>query len=211
MLLKQQIETLFSPSPWAQEKKKIHHYVELLLEYNERYNLFSRQLSVQQLLADHVYDSLLGEPYIPQGKKVVDIGSGGGFPGLCWALVRPDLRFCLVEKSFRKAEFLKEASALLGLQDRIIVEQKPVQDCDLDSYEIFVSRAMCSARKLLSLLGGVNLQGKTVLLFKARLEKIHEEIAELPSSVKTEIIQLTNVPSEKQRHLLSLCKNEKEF
>ena len=60
-----------------------------------------------------------------RGRRVVDVGSGAGLPGLPLALVRPDLQVVLVEPLLRRATFLREAVAELGLDDRVEVRAQP--------------------------------------------------------------------------------------
>lgn len=71
----------------------------------------------------HVLDALLGLPHLPpDARRVVDLGSGGGVPGLPLALARPDLALTLVEATSRKVAFLLQARDALGLADRVAVE-----------------------------------------------------------------------------------------
>jgi 16S rRNA (guanine527-N7)-methyltransferase len=62
----------------------------------------------------HVVDSLRAAPHLPEEGSVCDLGSGAGFPGLVLAIVRPDLRFVLVEVRRNRATFLQRASAGLA-------------------------------------------------------------------------------------------------
>lgn len=58
---------------------------------------------------------------VPAGATVADVGSGAGLPGLVWAIVRPDLQVTLVEPLLRRATFLTQTVADLGLTDRVLV------------------------------------------------------------------------------------------
>ncbi len=86
----------------------------LILEANERLNL-TRITEEAAFLEKHVLDSLLGLEGAPDEASWVDIGSGGGFPGLAIAIARPRSRVLLVEAIQKKASFLEEAAGALGL------------------------------------------------------------------------------------------------
>ena len=58
---------------------------------------------------------------VKHGAQVADIGSGAGLPGIVWALVRPDIQVSLIEALLRRATFLEEGVAGLGLQERVAV------------------------------------------------------------------------------------------
>jgi 16S rRNA (guanine527-N7)-methyltransferase len=69
----------------------------------------------------HLLNSAVLADFVPDGARVVDVGSGAGLPGLPMALRRPDLRIDLVEPLERRAIFLREAVAALGLEGRVRV------------------------------------------------------------------------------------------
>ncbi len=85
----------------------------LLLEYNARYNL-TTILEEQDMLYKHFLDSVAGEGYFGKGAKVIEIGSGAGFPSIPLKIIRPDLAFDLVESVGKKCEFLQVIVDKLG-------------------------------------------------------------------------------------------------
>lgn len=76
--------------------------------------------------------------------RVVDIGSGGGLPGLVWSLVRPDLQLILVEPLQRRVAFLLEAAERLGIEDRVAVMPVRAQDAGTGLGDVVGSRALSS-------------------------------------------------------------------
>jgi len=85
------------------------HY-RFLTRWNERLNL-TRIRGVEESVKFHYCESLFLGRYLPEGThRIVDIGSGGGFPGIPVAILRPDCEITLVESHQRKAVFLREAS-----------------------------------------------------------------------------------------------------
>lgn len=96
----------------AEGAQRLLRYVELLLGANERTNL-TRIVEPREVLDKHLVDALLGLGRLES--PLVDIGSGGGIPGLVLACARPGWAITLVESVSRKASFLREAAEALGL------------------------------------------------------------------------------------------------
>lgn len=68
-------------------------------------------------LVEHALESVLGEPFLPRGVAVVDIGTGGGFPGVPLALWRPDLSVTWLEPRRKRAEFLNHIQRALAVEN----------------------------------------------------------------------------------------------
>ncbi len=81
-------------------------YLELLCKWNRTYNLTSEK-EVQSILEKHFFDSLQYLPYIKENFKVMDIGSGPGFPGIPVKIFSPCLEILLVESRRKRVNFLK--------------------------------------------------------------------------------------------------------
>jgi 16S rRNA (guanine527-N7)-methyltransferase len=99
-------------------------YYELLTDWNSRLHLVSFR-SANEFANRHVLESLLLLRYLPQGARIVDIGSGGGLPVIPCLIVRSDLRGVLVEASKKKALFLREVlrEALAKGKARVMAER----------------------------------------------------------------------------------------
>lgn len=93
---------------------KFEKFRELLLEYNKKYNLTSI-LEEREIYIKHFYDSVYPQKFFSDGAKVLEIGSGGGFPSIPLKIVRGDLNFTLVESTGKKCDFLKTVIDDLGL------------------------------------------------------------------------------------------------
>lgn len=87
-------------------------YLGRLWAANQSMNLFSRKLSPQSLMVDHLLDCLIALPFFPNTQSAADLGSGGGFPGIPLAIARPGCQFNLFEKSPKKRQFLASISDL---------------------------------------------------------------------------------------------------
>lgn len=113
------------------------HY-ELLLRWNRTLNL-TTITSVEEAVERHYCESLFLGAHLPAGNlRVVDIGSGAGFPGFPVAILRPDCTVALVESHQRKAVFLREVSRKIG-NVRVIAKRAEEVDQEFDH---LISRAV---------------------------------------------------------------------
>ena len=124
-----------------------------LLEWNRFANL-TAITDLEEMAEKHFLDTVPLVPLVPQASSVLDIGSGGGFPGLPLKVMRPDLKLCLIEPSRKKTHFLKHVIRTLGLKDiearHIRAEELAKEDqAKASPYGVIVSRAVSKLDKLL--------------------------------------------------------------
>ena len=113
-------------------------YWDLLLDSTAKLNLVSRG-SLEEGPLRHVGDSLmaLARWNLSGGLSLLDVGSGGGLPGIPLALATPDLSVVLLEPKERKADWLYQAIRRLDLFPRVTVRQSRFEDCDRDEVAAF--------------------------------------------------------------------------
>lgn len=105
------------------EQQKFKTYFDLIIQENQKYNI-TAITSVQGIIFDHFYDSLsLMNFHDLNNKALVDVGSGGGLPGLPLAIMYPDIKVHLVEVIGKKVQFLTMVKESLGL-DNVEVHQQ---------------------------------------------------------------------------------------
>lgn len=125
-------------------------YFRELRAWNEKINLTSI-IEEKEVYINHFIDSLIPERLIPQNSNVIDIGSGGGFPGIPLKIIRPDIQVTLADASQKKVFFLRHTIRTLGLKGieaiHERVENLPSLSC---SYQVCISRAFASLPKYLS-------------------------------------------------------------
>ncbi len=135
------------------EISQLSKYLDLLYVANERMNLTGvrdRDLAWMR----HIFDALTLVPILQQSqaRSVVDVGSGGGIPGLILAIVMPDVQFTLVESTGKKAQFLREASDALELKNvRVLAERAEILGAGnlREVIDVVVSRAVSRLPSLL--------------------------------------------------------------
>ena len=120
---------------------RLSSYLDLVVRWNKRINLVSRR-DINRLLERHLFDSLSIERFI-KGDRALDIGSGGGFPGIPLAICRPDLHFTLLDRSARRVRFLQVVQAELGLQNvDCVCQNLPGSGSMNNAYDVAFARAV---------------------------------------------------------------------
>jgi 16S rRNA (guanine527-N7)-methyltransferase len=122
-------------------------YLDLLSAANEKMNL-TRITDRSAAEVQHIGDALTVLPYLPkESHALVDVGSGGGVPGLPLAIVRPDARVTLIEATKKKAVFLRETAASLGLSNVTVVDAR-AEDAGRgelrETFHVAVARAVAT-------------------------------------------------------------------
>ncbi len=121
-------------------RETLDRFVELLLEWNRRINLTAAR-SGDEIRDQHVADSLAVVPHIPDdAERLLDVGSGAGFPGLIIAMARPTLAVTLLEPVHKKRAFLVTAARELGLS-RVDARAERLENHTGRDYDVATSRA----------------------------------------------------------------------
>lgn len=127
-------------------RDRIQQYCVLLWHKNQSLNL-TRHTDWETFVSRDLIDTLELSKLIPQDKQVLDVGSGGGVPGLLLAILRPDLDICLTESIGKKAAVLGEFAEQLGVPCQIYQERAENILCDF-RFDYATARAVGSLSKL---------------------------------------------------------------
>lgn len=137
-----------------------------LVEWNTGVNLTGAR-SVAEVIGEHVVDSLAMARLVPPGSSVVDVGAGGGLPGLPFAIARPDARLTVVEPRAKRVAFLRTAVRELQLTSTEVVRER-VERLDPGGFDVAASRATFTPEAWLGLGLGLVRAGGFVLVFSGR-------------------------------------------
>ena len=131
------------------QSENLKEFENLLIEWNKKFNLTSIT-SPEDIEIKHFEDCLMGDKLFPLNKKVVEVGSGGGFPSIPLMIKREDLEFCLIESTGKKCEFLTKVVDKLKLNAKIINKRaEDVGKSELrESFDIVTARAVASLNVL---------------------------------------------------------------
>jgi len=115
-------------------------FFELLMKWNTRVNLTGAR-SPQELVGEHLVDSLALATVVSQAASMVDVGSGGGLPAIPFAVLRPDCHVTMVEPRAKRTAFLATAQRLVGSWTRLSLVRGRHEDLKGGGFAVAVSRA----------------------------------------------------------------------
>lgn len=193
-------ETLVPPAGWVEraealglsfapgDVERLGRYLGLLLDANTRMNLTAIR-DAEEAWDKHIYDALTLVPVLAEVKteadgspSVMDVGSGGGIPGLVLACVMPAVRFTLLDATGKKCAFLEEAAGKLGLENVTVVHDRAEragrysEGPERARHDAVISRAVGRMAMLLELTVPLARVGGLIVLTKG--QKADEELAE---------------------------------
>lgn len=132
-------------NPEVTKVDRLAYFAELVVEKNNTTNLVSRR-DIDSIIENHVFISAFISKYIPEKcSYFLDIGTGGGFPGIPLAIMRPEMRGVLVDSTAKKAEAVKEFVSKLKLSN-VRVENNRVESPEFiekysQQFDLVISRA----------------------------------------------------------------------
>ncbi|MCL5061427.1 MAG: 16S rRNA (guanine(527)-N(7))-methyltransferase RsmG [Candidatus Thermoplasmatota archaeon] len=191
--------------PDGAEAKLLSHLA-LLDKWNRVYNLTAVR-DAERMVSHHLLDSLAAVPYFQGGSpdviRVLDVGSGGGLPGIPLAIAWPELQVTLIDSVAKKTAFLLQAKAELGLKNLQVVTGR-VEDFRPESgFDIVTSRAFSDLKEFVTLTRHLLKPAGRWLAMKGLYP--NEEISLLPPGVKVSADYELVVPElEASRHLIVL-------
>lgn len=172
-----------------------------LEKWNRVYNLTALR-EPGEILTHHLLDSLAIVPHIPHG-ALLDVGTGGGFPGVPIAIAQPARRVALLDSSDKKTSFLRQIKGLLALENVSVYCHRVEAWAAPVAYDVIVSRAFSSLRVFVERCARLLQPGGTLLAMKGLVPD--GEIADLPPGFRVREVVPLEVPGlAAQRHLVSI-------
>jgi 16S rRNA (guanine527-N7)-methyltransferase len=173
-------------------------------EWNQRMNLTAIRERSQQI-TKHLLDSLSVQPHLA-GERIVDVGTGAGFPGLPLAIVNPERQFTLIDSTAKKLKFIDHVVQLLGLTNVQTVHVRAEQYRPELRFHCVLSRAVGPIETFVKWAGHLCVGGGRLLAMKGRHPQ--EELTKLPSGWKLAAVHRLSVPGlDEERHLVEICRS----
>lgn len=193
--------------------EKLDTYAAMLLEWNEKMNL-TAITDVEGIAVKHFYDSLTPNWYlnIPKNAKVIDVGTGAGFPSVPMAIIRPDLQFTLLDSLNKRLVFLNEVCSALDINAELVhmrAEDAAKMPEYREKFDISVSRAVAALPVLCEYC--VPFVKKNGMFIAMKGSKAEEELNLSKNAVKIlgsdieKTIQL-KLPDESERNIIVIRK-----
>ncbi|ACV28046.1 16S rRNA (guanine(527)-N(7))-methyltransferase RsmG [Kangiella koreensis] len=176
-----------------EESERLLNYLSLLLKWNKAFNL-TAITNPKEALDLHLLDSVAVSPAIKDYSSLLDVGTGGGLPGIPLAILNPEKQFTLLDTNSKKTRFLKQVVYELGLNNVTVINQR-VQDFENQSgYACILSRAFASLSDMVQWTGHLLTEHGHWLAMKGQYPQ--QELDELPETaelVKANEVKLPGV------------------
>ena len=162
--------------PFTKEQnKKINEFINLALEFNQTHNIFVRK-NHEEVYQKDILDCAPLFDMVEEEESVIDLGSGGGFPGILLAISLPNNPINLLESSSKKCYFLKTAIEKLSLKNITTINQTIKENNSLGVYDVITARAFAPTKKIIKLTKNNTHQKTKHILLKGKKKIIQEEL-----------------------------------
>lgn len=183
-------------------QEKMLDFLAFLQKWNKAYNL-TAITDLDEMLRQHLLDSLTVLPYL-KAARVLDVGSGAGFPGIPLALCLPDVGFTLLDTNGKKTRFLLQAATLLEMSNVEVVQQRMENYRPDQGFDVIICRAVGAMADIVAATRPALAPGGAWLFMKGQYPDAELESVLYPSEVHRLTVPGTSV----QRHLVVIKKNE---
>lgn len=193
----------------ARQIDKLLDYLALLVKWNSVYNLTSVR-DPQQMVIQHLLDAMSALFAFKGAKKVLDVGTGGGLPGIViaiWAMeAEPEMQVHLIDTVKKKTAFLTQVKAELGLEQVTVHSGHVEKLVSENTFDVITSRAFAELIDFVKLSGHLLEQDGSMIALKGKMPE--EEIKRLPLAWRVEKVESLSVPGmQADRHLVWIKKN----
>jgi 16S rRNA (guanine527-N7)-methyltransferase len=184
----------------GRQHEQLLDYLALLFKWNSVYNLTSVREPLQ-MVTHHLLDSLAAVPAFAEASNVLDVGAGGGLPGIVLAIARPAMKVSLIDTVHKKTAFLKQVKAELELSNVTVYTAK-VQELQVQQqFDVITSRAFADLSDFVNWSGHLLAEGGQFIALKGVAPPGEQE--RLPAQWKVRRLQPLQVPGlNAERHLV---------
>lgn len=177
-------------------------FLALLAKWNATYNLTAIRTPAD-MVSKHLLDSLSVQPFL-EGRRIVDVGSGAGLPGLPLAITCPDREFMLLDSNAKKTRFITHVAATLGLRNVQVVHSRAEDYRPEELFATVISRAIASLRDFIQLTGHLGVPHARFLAMKGRSPE--DELKSIPAGYTAEVHALRVPGLDAQRCVVEINK-----
>lgn len=169
-----------------EQYNQFYKYMNLLIEWNKKINL-TAIIEPKEIILKHFVDSLTIAKYIEENKKVADVGTGAGFPGIPLKIYRKDLKITLIDSLNKRLNFLNEVISELELKEITTVHGRAEELGQNKEYrerfDIVTSRAVANLSTLSEyLIPFIKKDGKCIYM---KTLEVDEELQKAKKAIKT--------------------------
>jgi 16S rRNA (guanine527-N7)-methyltransferase len=191
----------------AESIDKLTMLVAELTRWNKRINLTAIR-DPDAMVSGHILDSLAVRSLL-EGRRVLDVGTGAGFPGLPLAIAEPQIEFELLDSNGRKISFVRHVIGELGLQNVVAKKARAEDYAPAERFDTVIARALASIPRLLELAGHLIREEGVLLALKGKHPAAELEAIEALPGWKYVVTDLTVPGLESHaRHVVCLRRIE---
>ena len=184
------------------QREKLMDYLALMFKWNSVYNLTSLR-DPMQMVTHHLLDSLAAVPAFAHAHNVLDVGSGGGLPGIVLAIVRPDMKVSMIDTVHKKTAFLTQVKAELSLSNVTVYTARVEQLQVSDKFDVITSRAFADLSDFVNWSSHLLADGGRYIALKGVAPKDEQE--RLPEEWQVTGVEPLQVPRlGAERHLVHI-------
>lgn len=159
-------------------QEKFDRLLDELERWNRKFNLTAIR-DREAMLTGHIGDSLAAQPLL-RGERILDVGTGAGFPGLPLAIAEPQRQFDVIDSSGKKIQFVQHVAGLLQLDNVRAVKARAEDYAPGCRFDTVIARAVATTARLLEMAGHHVAQGGVFIALKGRYPA--DELQELPGT-----------------------------
>ncbi|MFQ5981976.1 MAG: 16S rRNA (guanine(527)-N(7))-methyltransferase RsmG [Woeseiaceae bacterium] len=179
--------------------EKLAHLLAELRRWNRRINL-TAITSPAAMVSGHVLDSLSIRAFL-EGRRVIDVGTGAGFPGLPLAIAEPDIEFELLDSNGKKISFVRHAIGEIGVPNATAIKARVEDYAPGKRFDTVIARALASVARLVELAGHLVVEDGVMLVHKGRYPA--DELQDIADAWEYSVNELA-VPGLDARHVVAL-------
>jgi 16S rRNA (guanine527-N7)-methyltransferase len=187
-------------------QQRLLAYIALIEKWNRVYNLTAIR-EPEKMVSHHLLDSLAVAPHL-HAKRLLDVGSGAGLPGIPLALANPDTHVTLLDSNHKKSAFLNQVVMELKLKNAEVCSERVESWQTQNRFDVIISRAFSDMGEFVRITRHLLAPGGMF----AAMKGLHpyEEIDKLPPDCKVQQVLPLAIPGlEGARHLVLIGRNER--
>lgn len=184
---------------------KLIAFSELIIKWNKTYNLTAIR-DAHEVLIKHIVDSLVVGPYL-NINRCLDVGSGGGLPGIPLAILKPQMHFTLLDTNGKKTRFIQQTIIELRLKNVAVAHARVEKWSPTEPFDAIISRAFASLYDFVSLSHQhLTADGR---FYAMKGQRPSEEMSALPANMKIVAEHELHVPRlDATRYLIEISSHE---